>query len=264
MRLDSRISLFLLPLLLAFQAGAPRLRHGLPFPTATYMTTDAIGNCYVIADNQLLKFDPSGRPLQNYAEVRNGELRQVDASNPMKVVLFYPDMARLVILGTQFAPQATIELRSLGIYQPTLVCNSINGGYWIYDLQDFQLKKLDLNLQLVFQSGNLLQLTGKKPVPTAIIEYNQQVFLNDPSNGILVFDQFSTYYKTLPLRGVRSMQGWKDRLICNDNQRVDSYDLRMLESNEIELPPHGSLKSVKVSENQLYLLTNDSLNIYSF
>ncbi|MFM7726606.1 MAG: hypothetical protein ACKO7B_07885, partial [Flavobacteriales bacterium] len=158
-----------------------------------------IGNLYVISDNQLLKFSPEGKPLQNYAEVRNGELRMVDASNPMKVLLFYPDMARLVALGTQFAPQSTIELRNLGIYQPTLACNSINEGYWIYDLQDFQLKKLDLNLQLVFQSGNLQLLTGKKVVPTSLIEYNQRVYLNDPSSGILVFDQFAGYYKTLPI-----------------------------------------------------------------
>ncbi|MFM9052074.1 MAG: hypothetical protein ACKOKF_07130 [Bacteroidota bacterium] len=255
---------FLLIILSGFQSGEPELLNGLPFPTATYMTTDPLGNCYVVADNQLLKFSPSGKPLQNYAEVRNGELRQVDASNPMKVVLFYPDMARIVVLGTQFAPQSTIELRNLGIFQPTLVCNSINGGFWIYDLQDFQLKKIDLNLQLVFQSGNLLQLTGRKVVPNFITEYNQQVFLNDPEAGILMFDQFGGYYKTLPGQQMINFQGWKDKLICNDGKKLTTFDLKRFEGTEVALPGHGKIKAARLSDTQLYLLTNDSLNIYSF
>ncbi|MFM7217638.1 MAG: hypothetical protein ACKO1U_06445 [Bacteroidota bacterium] len=228
------------------------------------MTTDAIGNLYVISDNQLLKFSPEGKPLQNYAEVRNGELRMVDASNPMKVLLFYPDMARLVALGTQFAPQSTIELRNLGIYQPTLACNSINEGYWIYDLQDFQLKKLDLNLQLVFQSGNLQLLTGKKVVPTSLIEYNQRVYLNDPSSGILVFDQFAGYYKTLPIHNIRSMQGVKDRLYCNDGAHIVAIDIRRGGSDTLLLPSHRQIKFGRFTDSRLYLLTTDSLNIYSF
>ena len=164
----------------SFQYGTGNLIISLPFSTAKYITTDPIGNIYVIADNQLLKFSPSGKPLQNFSDSRNGELRSADASNPMKVLLFYPDMARIITLGTQFSPQSTIELRNLGILQPSIACNSINEGFWIYDQQDFQLKKLSLDLQIAFQSGNLLQVTGKRIAPKMIAEYNQQVFLNDP------------------------------------------------------------------------------------
>jgi hypothetical protein len=257
--------LFLLLPLVAFQTGGDfRFSFGIPFPTARFMTTDAIGNIYVIADNQLLKFSSDGKPLQNYAELRNGELRMVDATNPMKVLLFYPDMARLVALGTQFAPQSTIELRNLGIYQPTLACNSANEGYWIYDLQDFQLKKLDLNLQLVFQSGNLQLLTGKKVVPTGLMEFNQRVYLNDPTNGILVFDQFAGYYKTLQVQGIKSIQGVKDRLYCNDGENVFSYDVRRGDYDTVPLPLHRQIKTARFSDNRLYLLTTDSLNTYSF
>ena len=121
----------------SFQDGAGNLIVSLPFPTAKFITTDPIGNIYVIADNQLLKFNPTGKPLQNFSDSRNGELRSADASNPMKVLLFYPDMARIITLGTQFSPQSTIELRNLGILQPSIACNSINEGFWIYDQQDF-------------------------------------------------------------------------------------------------------------------------------
>lgn len=253
-------------LLLGFQDNNhDRLVNAIPFATARFMTTDNIGNVYVIVENQLLKFDPAGKPLQNFSDSRNGELRVVDASNPMKVVLFYPDMARLITLGTQFAPQSTIELRNLGIFQPTLACNSMNEGFWIYDLQDFQLKKLNLELQLTFQSGNLLQVIGKKIYPKSLAEYNQQMYLNDPETGVLIFDQFGGYIKTIPIKGIQSFQVVKNELIYSDGAAIKSYDMKRITERELPTPWHStSIKSFRLSETEIYLLTSDSLNIYSF
>ena len=249
----------------SFQYGTGNLIISLPFSTAKYITTDPIGNIYVIADNQLLKFSPSGKPLQNFSDSRNGELRSADASNPMKVLLFYPDMARIITLGTQFAPQSTIELRNLGILQPSLACNSINEGFWIYDQQDFQLKKLSLDLQVTFQSGNLLQVTGKRIAPKMLAEYNQQVFLNDPENGIMIFDQFGGYIKTLPLKGVKSFQVIRNEMICLTDSSIKAFDLKRLTEREIQMPIQPSkTRSFRLSDTQIYLLTNDTLNIYSF
>jgi hypothetical protein len=182
----------------------------------------------------------------------------------MKVLLFYPDMARLVILGTQFAPQSTVELRNIGITQPTVACNSMNGGYWVYDLQDFQLKKIDLSLQPVFFSGNLMQLTGRRVTPNFVAEYDNRVYLNDPDSGILVFDQFGTYVKTIPVTGLKGYQIIGNELLCIQNNRLTAVNLKLLDEREIALPEHGELRSVQVSETRYYLLTNDSLNIYSY
>lgn len=248
----------------AFRANDLELVNSIPFGSARVFTNDAIGNLYVIADNQLLKFNADGKPLQNYSDYRLGELRSVDASNAMKVLLFYPDMARLVILGTQFAPQSTVELRNIGITQPTVACNSMNGGYWIYDLQDFQLKKIDLNLQPVFFSGNLMQLTGRRVAPNFMAEYDNRIYLNDPDSGILVFDQFGSYIKTIPVTGLKGYQIIGNELLCIQHNRLTAINLRLLEEREIPLPEHDDLRSVRVSETRYYLLTNDSLNIYSY
>lgn len=261
-----RTSLLLLLLIAtaAFRPDGFERVNGIPFSSARTFTTDAIGNLYVIADNQLLKFNADGQPLQNYSDYRLGELRSVDAGNAMKVMLFYPDMARLVILGTQFAPQSTIELRNIGITQPTVACNSMNGGYWIYDLQDFQVKKIDLNLQPVFFSGNLMQLTGRRVVPNFISEYDNRLYLNDPDSGILVFDQFGTYVKTIPVTGLKDFQIIGNELLFVKNNRLNAIQLRLSEERETLLPEHGELRSVRLSETRYYLLTNDSLNIYSY
>lgn len=236
----------------------------LPFGTAKFITTDKIGNLYAIADNQILKFSPVGKPLQNFSDMRQGELRTVDASNPLKVLLFYPDMARITLLGTQFAPQSTIELRNIGIQQPTLACNSQNNGYWVYDLQDFQLKKIDLNLQLQFQSGNLLQTTGKKIIPNFMMEYDNRVYINDPVNGILVFDQFGSYYKTIQVTGLRSFQFRGNELLYIKENQLKALELKLLTERELPLPLSSDIRTFCLTDEKFYLLTTDSLFGYSY
>jgi len=256
--------LVILALFCGFSQEGFRKSFHLPFQSAKFITTDNIGNLYVIADNQILKFSPSGKPLQNFSDMRQGELRSVDAGNPLKVLLFYPDMARITLLGTQFAPQSTIELRNIGIQQPVLACNSQNNGYWVFDLQDFQLKKIDLNLQLQFQSGNLLQSTGKKIVPNFMTEYNNRVYINDPVNGILVFDQFGSYFKTLPVTGLRAFQIRGNELLYLQDNNIKALELKLLNERELTLPPHRDLRTFCVSDEQFYLLTTDSLFGYSY
>lgn len=240
------------------------LMSGLPMRTGTFLTTDALGNAYVVVENQVLKFSPSGKPLQNFSESQWGELRMVDATNPLKVLLFYPDMARIVTLGTQFAPQSTIELRSIGIMQPTLACSSANEGYWIFDLQDFQLKKLNFNLEITSQSGNLLQTTGQRILPNFLIEYDQRVYLNDPQQGILVFDAFGTYLKTIPIKGLFHFQCQSREIIYAVGDSAVAVETTAYTERKMPLPPHSAIRGMRMSDKQLYLLTTDSLNCYSY
>lgn len=247
-----------------WQAEDWTLVSGLPMRTGTFLTTDALGNAYVVVENQVLKFSPSGKPLQNFSESQWGELRMVDATNPLKVLLFYPDMARIVTLGTQFAPQSTIELRSIGIMQPTLACSSANEGYWIFDLQDFQLKKLNFNLEITSQSGNLLQTTGQRILPNFLTEYDQRVYLNDPQQGILVFDAFGTYLKTIPIKGLFHFQCQSREIIYAAGDSAVAVETTAYTERKMPLPPHSAIRGMRMSDKQLYLLTTDSLNCYSY
>lgn len=235
----------------------------IPFSNA-WLTTDKMGNAYVIDINQLFKFDPNGKPLDNFTNYNNGVLRSADCSDPMKPVLFFPDFSRIVSLNNKLAVQAVIELRSLGFVLPTLICPSQNLGYWIFDLATFQLKKIDPSLNVIYESGNLQQLTGLDLKPTIMLEAENYVYLSDPQNGILVFDVYGVYYKTIPLKEVKSLQRAGDRLFYVRNNSFYSYDLKKIEESEIPLPPHDQLLCARIEQNRLYLLTTSVLSIYSF
>src|SRR5436190_13086298 len=129
--------------------GEWHLLKKIPFTEIAAFTTDKLGNVYVVSENMLLQFDGNAQPVNHYSEKNLGRLAYVDAVNPLKLLAFYPDFAQINLLSSKLVLQSTIQLRGIGIEQPLLVCTStIDNGIWIYDRQDFQLKKIDLNLQV--------------------------------------------------------------------------------------------------------------------
>lgn len=250
-------------ILTSFQSDDFRLINSIPFNNVQ-LTTDRLGNAYVIVENQLLEFDSLGKPKANYSEAGSGTLTSVDASNPLKIVLFYRDFARLQLLNNKLSKESTIDLRDAGIMQPLVACQSFLDGYWIFDQQDFSLKKIDLSLRIVYQSGNMNQTLGYALQPESITEANDFVYMNNPNTGILVFDKFGNYYKTIPVTGIVSFQVIEKNLLYLKNNKLTRFDLSTLAENEIILPPHEILVSARFEQQKLFLLTTASLAFYSY
>ena len=240
------------------------LVNSIPFPGATFMTSDQLGNSYIVVENQLLQFDHLGKPLANFSLKSVGALRFVDASNPMKILLFYPDFAQIIVLDAKLSLQSQIDLRSLKIYQPLTACTSKENGFWIYDREDDELKKIDFNLQVVAQSGSLTQLIGYQIQPGMMVEENGLIYINNPSTGILVFDRLGTYYKTIPYKDLVSFQVIDKDVLFITNNKLLRLDFKSLSEKEVLLPQHDSIRMARIEQDKLYLLTSDSLNFYSF
>jgi len=241
-----------------------KLINEISFQQPAFLTTDNLGNAYVVVENQLMKFDPEGNPLANFSETNFGKLQFVDAANPLRVLLFYPDFARLIFLDNKLAIQSSFNLRLMNINQPVVVCNSTETGYWIYDREDDQLKKFDSNQQLIQQSGSILQHVGYQVNPNMMAEGGGFIYMNNPASGILVFDRFGTYYMTIPIKDVEALQVVEKEILFISNKKYKKYDFKSHTESEVLLPEMESLRSARIEQHQLYLLTNASLKFYSF
>ena len=236
----------------------------IPFTEIVSFTTDNMGNAYVVSENLLLQFDSNGKPLNHYDEKNLGRLARVDADNPLKILAFYPDFAQINILNSQLALQSTIQLRGLGIEQPVLICNSkIDYGIWVYDRQDFKLKKIDLNLQVTRETANIPQLIEKEINPRFLIEGGKYVLMADPDIGILFFDQYGTYFKTLPAKNVYYMQATEEELFYVSNGSFYTYNFKTLAEQKVNLPVNDSLNAARVEQHRLFLTSNTELKIFS-
>lgn len=255
---------FIFYMLCSFSTTEYKLVHSIPFQHVSYFTTDNLGNAYVVTGNQLLLFDKLGKPKYNYSERNLGELRLVDASNPMKVLLFYPDFGRIDLLTSTLSLQSTINLRAIGISQAMLVCTSPIEGFWVLDQQDYQLKKVGLDLQVSGQSSEILKWVSGRFQPNYLLAADDFVYLNNPETGILVFDRYGTYFKTIPITGLTSFQIKGNELLYLSKGELRAYHLKTLSDREIKLPDTAAPLETRIEQDELYLLTTDSLNFYSF
>lgn len=235
----------------------------LAFPNAT-LTTDHLGNIYVVAENILMRFDPQCKPSATYTEKSKGQLASLDASDPLKLVLFYPDFALIQLLNNQLAIQSEIQLRNINITQPLAVCASTENSFWVFDGSDFQLKKIDDNLKVINTSGELIQLLGFAPQPLQLQEKNGSVYLLMKDKGIAIFDRYGSYIQTLSFKNISAIQALDDDLLFSSEGNMFRYSLKQKLQSPLLKPDAEEVINFRMEQNQLYLLTADSLKVYSY
>jgi hypothetical protein len=232
----------------------------------TYLKIDNFGNTYVVNDkNELHKFKPNGEFVKFYNVVGIGKIGFVDVSNAMKVLAYYPRYTTIKILDVTLSDKASINLLNLGFDRVNAMCLALDNNIWIYDEIGFRLKKIDDNLNIKQQSEDLTTQLQLNVRPNFMLEKDNLLFVNDPEIGILVFDIYSTYIKTIPIKGLKEFQKLKDLLIYYHEGKLHSYHLKTLAFSEIPLPETtDNITDVKVETEHLAMLTENELLLYKF
>jgi len=230
---------------------------------ADYITSDNLGNVYVVRQDELTKYSKEGELLLTYSDKSLGEITMVDVRNPLKILLYYQDLSSVVFLDNRLSRIGDhIALDQMGLEQSTLACTSHSNGIWLYDPLTFQLSRLDQFLKIERQTQNINQLLGHEIIPNFLLEANNWVYLNDPETGIHVFDIYGTYYKTIQLKGLTEFQILDNNLYFRSNDEMMWFDLRSLQTKQLELPTL-EYKAVRVLRDRYCFLTEQGLKIYA-
>lgn len=230
---------------------------------ADFFITDNLGNAYLIVGDELLKYDNAGNLSGKYSNKSLGKISFVDAGNPLNILLFYKDFSKILFLDNMLGEKGNpIKLQNYELEQASLVSASHNNGIWVYDRANFQLIRLDQQLKTVQQTGNLPQILGINLNPNFFMEYNNWLYLNNPETGILVFDIYGTYYKTIPVKNLKSFQVIDNTIFYYKENEFRSYHLKTMEESKIELPEQLPL-NVRIEKNRLYILQPEHFSIYS-
>ena len=99
------------------------------------------------------------------------------------------------------------------------------------------------------------------PEPNFLIEYLNWVYLNDPANGIHVFDIFGTYFKTIPLTGLDRIQIRGNNIYFFKDGQFQSYNMKSFEQAVLEVPEENPIH-VRKEKKRLYVQTERGIDIY--
>lgn len=230
---------------------------------ADFFTTDNQSNIYTIKANVLTKFDKTGKLLYKYSEKNYGNITFVDVSNMLKVIVFYRNYLLCVFLDNTMSVNGDpIIFDNIGFVQAQLICSSHNNGIWVYDQQNLELVRLDQNLQRTQKTGNLAALLRINLKPDYIIEYDNKVYLNNPETGILVFDIYGTYYKTIPVKNVKQFQPFGNLVYYHTGNEIKAYNVKTAEELNFETPLI-EFKNFRLEMGILALQTAESIQLYS-
>ncbi|MCG3166693.1 MAG: hypothetical protein POELPBGB_02473 [Bacteroidia bacterium] len=229
---------------------------------ADYFTSDNLGNAYTVSGHEIFKYLPSGKLFNRYSNLMLGNITSVDASNPLKILLFYKDFSKIQFLDNQLAEsRGVISLQDLGLEQSTLACISFDNGFWVYDQINFSLIRFNQTFDKVQEARNINQNIGYEPQPDFLHEWGDWIYLNNPETGILVFDIFGTYFKTIPLKGLTSFQIAGENLLYFKDGKLMAYNLKTLHEGEIQVPA-DKIQMLRIEKEKLMILTNESLKVY--
>ncbi len=252
-------------LLLAHCAWAqePLAQHVIPV-TADLFTTDDLGNVYVLHGDVLELYDQHGkRGLANSTKTF-GRIASIDAFYSLKPMVFSREQGVLALLDNTLSLQGSIiELPRQGYPQVTVVCMSVQNSFWFFDERELALIRTDRQLRQLANTGRLDQLLGLTPKPNAMQEHDSRLYVNDPQNGILVFDLFGTYMKTIPIKNAESFEVRGRALFFFAGGRLQLYDMRSFEVLDVPLPfvPEGTVLDARVERGHIYLRLQDRIII---
>jgi len=229
-------------------------------------TVDNLGNIYLLSkDNQLKKLDSKGDSAGVYnAVTRYGNVYSIDATNPLKILLFYKDFSTIIAVDRFLNIINTIDLRSINIFQVKAIGVSYDNNIWIFDELDAKLKRIGVDGSLLDETADFRQLFDTIPDPASIIDQNDLVYLYDTARGVYVFDHYGT------LKNHVQIKNWLDFTVIDNNLlgRNDNFFLKYhlstlnIEQQSMTDSYRNAIK-IKITPSSIYVLKKNVIEIYS-
>lgn len=229
-------------------------------------TVDNLGNMYVLnLDNQLKKLSPNGDSLAVFNDVRRyGKIWSVDATNPLKLLVYYREFTMIIELDRFLNIINTIDLRHLDILQAKAVGLSYDNNVWVYDELDAKLKRIGDDGSLIDQTADFRQLFDSTPDPAVIRDQGGLVYLYDPAKGVYAFDHYGGLKTHIALPGWQDFNVIDKSILGRDGPRFFRYQLGTLDMQETPIPPtyQGATK-IWITPISIYVLKKTGLEVYT-
>jgi hypothetical protein len=231
----------------------------------TYFNVDNLDNVYLITEgNRLKKIKSSSDSIAVFNEVkRYGNPAYIDVNNPLKTLIYYKNFSTIITLDRFLTIRNSINLRTQNIFLVNSISLSYDNNIWLFDEEDFKLKKLDEQGKILQETVSWRLLFDSVPSPQRIIDRENFVYLYDPEKGFYVFDYYGTFKNRLLFINWSNVEVSGKIMYGFSNGMLFSYELNSLQLKEYKLPAFfGKYISIKAMNRKIYLLKEEGIDVY--
>jgi hypothetical protein len=229
-------------------------------------TVDNLDNIYILnSRNQLKKYNTDGDSVAIFNDVKKfGQVSFIDASNPLKVLLYYNGFATVIMLDRFLNIRNTIDLRKQNIFQAKAIGQSYDNKIWVYDELENKLKKIDEDGKLMLETADFRLLLGQAPSPIKIFDENKYVYLYDSLQGVYVFDYYGALKNNIMIIRWNNFKVVGKYIFGSRGDTLYRYEISTFQYDEWKMPEQiFRSKAFNFSSSRLYALKNDGIEIYS-
>ncbi|MCU0438245.1 MAG: hypothetical protein MUC49_10025 [Raineya sp.] len=255
--------------MLVYQGTSQNLNliRTIQIPPVQNVSMDLYGHIY-IADNQgnLTQYNEKGDSLRHFASEQTANLQSLEAWKGLKILLFYRDLQRYTWLNRFLVPLETQNINNEKIGFARLMTYANDGNLWLFDEQDFALKKYQTQANLISISTPCDLIFNPKTYSLSFLrEYQNQVFLVDSNSGIFIFDNFGNYKKKLQISNINFINFVKDDIAYIHKNMLYLRHLYTDVQHKLDLPIEYNYKDFfLISTHYLYLFTMKEMLIFKY
>lgn len=212
--------------------------------------SDKLGNYFVVnREGVLEKFDINGQVSFSYTNLRLGRITSFDATDPMKILVFFRESQQLVVLDNTLSEISSVPLNQMQGRYFSSAARTWDGSMVLFDNHNELILKTNDKLLIEDESFPLFQegFPGYKPGQMKCSSGN--IVLNDPKRGFILMDNFLDFRKFVPLPGAHLIQVNDDELIYLKKDKLFRMDMSFFEEKIIQWPEQ-STPSCFCYENQ--------------
>lgn len=234
-----------------------------PIQKEAAVAVDFYNNLYISNQSSIDKFDSNLNIQFHQSNKSWGNITSIDARNPMKVLYFSEEQQQIGFLdNTLTEQQIPFDLMEEKFSNVTSVAYSGQPDkIWLFDTDNSQITLLStqkIQSQVIENLYGLLHLKELHQM----MEYNNRLYLLDPTQGIFILNRFGSWIDFIRIPGIENFAIVNNTILFIKDQQLHYYNLTEKEQDRIEIPL-SKIHRILINGNRFYLIDEEKIYIYN-
>lgn len=226
---------------------------------ANFIKADFMGSIYAISNGySIYKYSAEGNRMGNFSFHKYGPVTVLDVSNPLQVVAFYKDAAKLVFLDMNMEKLNEINLANFpSLKVKTIAAADDKSGVYFIDENSSALKKINAR-------GDVSELNSDLPLQNIerIFSLDKNICITGQGKVILL-DSFGEIIDAYSLQDVNVTDIYNGKLCGQKDGKPVILDFMAGKVEPVKLPVVDfPLDLYFVSSKNVYVVKDKKLHIY--